>query len=236
VAGLQVSEEVAAVVGAGNLAQLAATAAGSFECARCGATASLSDGPATVVAFRDGILTVARIAHESCSSSQVVDVPEGTLRVAEQAPAVAVAAVLPHSAGLRPVLVVEPGASVSILQDGERIDGVTAHLLGLGLHLVAALGHTPGEAPGWQVELTSAVTARALYPGGDALYDGDLIMPPPWLRLVADRGGCLLLVASGLGLAEGLGEVAEGMRRLNSAARAGRLVGALVPVVAATPG
>jgi hypothetical protein len=135
---LDVAAEVAAVVDGEDLAQLAERARVSYECVGCGRAATLADGPAAVVVLRDGVRSVARVAHAACRSSQVVDLPLGGLRVTENAPAVAVASVLPHAHGARPVLVVELGAAVSLREGGDRVDGIATGLMREGLHLVGS--------------------------------------------------------------------------------------------------
>ena len=84
---------------------------------------------------------------------------------------------------------------------------------------------------GWTLWLTSPVSAVVDYPAGAAAYDGTLIRLPGWEQFAAGYGGAVLLVGSNLGLAT-VGNHDHGLGRVNTVARAGLLVGGVVPVFA----
>jgi hypothetical protein len=229
---IEIAEDVAAVVGEHDLEMLLQRAAAGYECPTCGGSARLEDGPASVVVMQSGDLTVARVAHAACERSQIVQLPPDALRVSPDMPAMAAAAVLQHVSGPRPALIVEPSATASTSEHGERVDLITSGLLRDGLHLISAVGRTPKPASGWRLELAGPSSVRV---GTDAswLYEGEVNLPPMWLQLVGERGGCLLLCATGLGLGDGVESLGQAARRLTEAARQGRLVGGLVPVITA---
>lgn len=185
--------------------------------------------------LRDEFMAVARLAHVRCSPSRVVDLPPGSLRAAEEAPAVAVSWVVPSASelGVRPLIVVEMSATISIVAGPERVDALMSGMLRQGLHLIARVGRPAPPAEGWAVTLTGADTVRIDGPG-TLVYDGTLWRPPSWEQAVAALGGmCEVLVGVGLQLAQVPGSVGEGLQRLRDASHAGLLAGALVPVRAA---
>jgi hypothetical protein len=205
---LQVSAEVAETVGEQNLRLLAEqAAAGGYTCTVCDERASSLAEPASVVVVCDGSVTSVKLAHTSCESSRVVDVAPGSLRVAAETPATAVAGILPSAGefGMRPVLLVEMADTVDVAGGGERVDGVITHVIARGLHLVDRVGRTAPVAAGWAVMLSGPDGVRVT--GPDTLvYDGTAWRPDGWERLAA------------------------GLRRLRDASRAGLLAGASVGV------
>lgn len=152
-------------------------------------------------------------------------------------PVTAVASVLPDVTGAHPAITVELQAANSPrLQTGDRIDQVFSALLASGLHPVDPTGLTAPQADGWQVDIDDtplgpSANVRICDPVGEALYDGQLVLPGAWLHLALRSGACLLLVGTGLRLTEGAGSAAEGQTQLRRTARAGRLVGAVAPVI-----
>jgi hypothetical protein len=233
---LQVAAEVAELVDQADLDLLERNASASFDCPLCRRAGRVPAEPAAVVVFRDGIVLVARVVHAACGASGVVELPGLAAELVDgrtPAQVTAIAAVWPHANGPRPVLIVETADTVSTrAESGDRVDAVLARMLADGLELVARVGRTPGPAPGWRVELPAPGLLRVCAPDGSVLYEGQLVLPGAWLPLVTELRTCLLLVGTGLHLAQSLGEVADGMRRLNAAGRDGRLVGAVVDVAA----
>jgi hypothetical protein len=230
---LEVSAEVAELVGAENLRLLAEqAAAGGYTCTVCERRASSLAEPASVVVVRYGTVTSVKLAHVACASSRVVDVAPGALRVAAETPATAVAGIFPSAGefGRRPVLLVEMADTVDVAGGGERVDGVITHLIGRGLHLVTRIGRTAPVAAGWAVTLSGPDGVRVT--GPDTLvYDGTAWRPDGWERLVDALGGrCELFVGVGLQLAAGLPGGSEGLRRLRDASGAGLLAGGSVGV------
>jgi hypothetical protein len=151
--GIEIADDVAAAVGAEDLALLEQSTRAGFECVACGRPGDLAAGPASVVLIRGEPFMVARVAHASCSPSRVVDVEPGTLRPAAEQSSTALAAVLPHASGARPVLAVEPNVHASIREGADRVDAIATGLMALGLHLVTSLGRSPGPAAGWRVDV-----------------------------------------------------------------------------------
>lgn len=224
----EVSAEVAELIGAENLRLLAARAASGYTCSVCRQQAASLDDPASVVVFRDATLTAVKLAHTRCSGSRVVEVAPGSLQTTNEAPALAVAGVLPSAGelGMRPVLIVELGA-IDVGGGGDRVDGVVTALIERGLHLVDRVGRTAPVVEGWAVTLIGA-DVRAEGPDM-RVYEGQAWRPDGWEQLVSALGGrCELFIGVGLRLTEGLGDAVEGIRRLQEASRAGLLVGGTV--------
>ncbi|MFG1710722.1 hypothetical protein ACFLIM_46925 [Nonomuraea sp. M3C6] len=193
----------------------------------------LPELPAAVLILRDGPVSLAKLAHRFCARSGVMDVPGLTAVMYEpgtETSVTAVAALLPHAGGYRPVLLLEAGVAVAAdAGGGERVDAVTNWLLQHGLHLVADAGDQVQAAPGWVVHLSGGTGLRVSGPGGE-LYDGDLQADPAWQRAVTTQGRCLLLVGTGLGLDQAPHSLQETLDRVDAVARQGRLVGAVVTV------
>lgn len=224
-ARLGVSAEVAAVVGAEDLAALEArAAAGGYDCADCGQHSALGGEPAVVIARAAGAgITWARISHARCSASRVQELPAV---LPDETAITAVAAVIPHATGPRPVILAEPDHTIATAPgDGERADLVAAFLLGRGLHLLGRAGHRPPPAPGWSVTFPSPAAAMITGPG-TLLYDGELIRPWLWQQAAAALGTVELL-AGVTGLAD-LGPDDSVAALLAAAARAGRLTGGTI--------
>jgi hypothetical protein len=226
-----VSPEVAGLVSAADLDVLERSAAAGYQCAECGQPGQLGDEPATlVVRMSWPQVADARIAHGRCSPSRVIWTgqdyqvpPEMTMTV--------VAAVVPHAAGYRALVVAEPPVSISTASAaGDRVDLLTAGLMERGLSLVTAAGQRPAAAAGWAVTLPSAAEALITGPGGELFYGGELVQPPPWQQLVA-AAGAVELLAGAIGLAAiGPGDLGAALRAIGDAARAGHLVGGTVAV------
>jgi hypothetical protein len=227
---LTVSAEVAALVGREDLAALEARVAGEgYDCAVC-SEHSPAGVPAVVAVWDAGPGTAwARVAHERCAPSAVIgaaDLPGST-------PARAVAGLVPHaSAGVRALIMVEMLYSLATRDAGERVDGTASGLLGVGLHLIAAAGRlAPSAGPGWSAVFPAPGAAVITGPGiAGTVYEGELWTPPGWFDVARQRGGAELLTGV-IGVA-GLGPDTSAFSLVASAARAGRLVGGLVPVVA----
>ena len=235
---LTVADDVAALVGAEDLRQLAAGVGptGVSECVTCRAGID-ADAAASVVAVTVGpLVTVARLAHRGCSPSGVVELPVDELGLTPEqlaalvagdvSDATARALLLPHAAGGRPCLLVElHGGLATPADEGERVDLVVSGLLRRGLHLHARLGHLPPAAPGWRVDLGTG-TARIGQPDGGALYEGTLSLPSAWADGVAGLGGRCVLLTGTIRRGADTGLVTA----LQSAARDGTLVAGLVDV------
>lgn len=230
---IAVAAAVAELVGAEDLRLLEVHAQTGYTCVVCQQEGqSLAEEPASVVLLRDEFMTVARLAHVRCSASRVVDLPPGSLRAAEEAPASAVSWVVPSASelGVRPLIVVEMSAAISVVDGPERVDALISGMLRQGLHLIARIGRTAPPAEGWAVTLTGSDTVRIDGPG-TLVYDGTLWRPPAWEQAVVALGGaCEVLVGVGLQLAQAPGSVGEGLQRLRDVSRAGLLAGGLVPV------
>jgi hypothetical protein len=223
---LRVSAEVAAVVGAEDLALLEAKAAAEgYQCAECGQWSALAAEPAAVIVRGAGPgIGWARIAHERCSPSRVA----GVAVLPDELAMTVVAGVIPHASGPRAVILAEPSAAVSTSSEaGDRVDLVTAGLISRGLHLITRAGQRPPAAPGWTVHLPSPAEAVITGPAGTLLYEGTLIRPPLWQQIAAARGGDVELLVGMTGLA-GLGPATPATGLLTSAAKAGRLVGGMI--------
>ena len=173
-------------------------------------------------------VAVVSLAHGRCLRPAVRYKPGGI----EPPPAAgmsATAVVLPHVGGPRPLIVTEAAARVvAVLGGGERRDAATAALLGDGLHLLGDAWQPAPPAAGWEVRLTGPGTVLVIDPHGGAYYDGELEQPATWRAAVAARGAVELLAGTdGIG-AGGPGNPEPGVLALESAARAGRLVGATI--------
>jgi len=227
-ARLAVSAEVAAAVGAEDLARLEARAAAAgYDCADCGQHSALGDGPAAVIVRAAGPgITWARISHARCSPSRVQEIPA---ELPGETAMTVIAGVIPHAAGWRPVILAEPDLSAATgTAGGERTDLLLAWLLGNGLHLLAAAGRRAPAAPGWALHFPSPAEAVICGPGGAVLYEGEMIRPPLWQQAAAAAGAAELL-AGVTGLAAlGPHDTAAGL--LAAAARAGRLAGGTIAI------
>lgn len=223
---LRVSAEVAAVVGAEDLALLERKAGTEgYQCAGCGQWSALEDEPAAVTVAGAGPgIGWARIAHERCCPSRVA----GETVLPDELAMTVVAGVIPHASGPRAVILAEPAATLSASSAaGDRVDLVVTGLIARGLHLVTRAGQRPPAAPGWAVRLPSPAAAVITGPG-TLLYEGELIRPPLWQRVAAACGAVELLVGV-TGLA-GLGPDTPAAGLLAGAARAGRLAGGTIPL------
>ncbi|KAB2376981.1 hypothetical protein [Actinomadura montaniterrae] len=223
---VDVAPELVGEIDPADVEQLARAAADGWTCAVCG-DAGAVDGIAEVVLLREGLVTAARLAHPWCVPDAPVRQVAGLREaLAESRPATATAGL----AGDVPLLVVDLADTVAGGDPGgERVDKVAAHLLGLGLDLVADLARLAelGAATGWRAAL-GPDWLTLTQPDRTRLYDGELVLPDGWAAAAAVVGGCVLLVASGLGSHTALDRIGE---RLAAAARAGRLVGGVVPVI-----
>jgi len=207
------------------------SAAAGYECVECGQPGHLGGEPATlVVRVSWSEVADARIAHERCSPSRVVQTGQAYLVPSEMTMTV-VAAVIPHFAGYRALVVAEPPVNISTASAaGDRVDLLASALMERGLSMVATAGQRPAAAPGWEIALPSAAEAVITGRGGDLFYEGEMVQPPPWRQLVTGTGTVELLVGA-IGLsAVGPGDLSAGLRALGDAARAGRLVGGTIPV------
>jgi hypothetical protein len=239
---LLVSAGVRELLSDADLERLAAMAASGYRCSSCGQRGMLSDGPASVlVTLQDGPgdtgrIAVAGLAHGRCCPPQVIDRP-GILQVPAEAGMTAKAAVLPHASGRRALLVTELAAPpVAVAGPGERHDLATGVLLSLGLHLLPTPWEPAPPAGGWAVRLPTADAAVVTDPEGGCYYEGGLGQPRKWRQLVARRGTVELLAGVAGMDAAGPGNPEPGLAALEAAAKAGRLVGATVPVLAAEGG
>jgi hypothetical protein len=226
VRGLDVSEEVAELVGEQNLRLLAEQVAyGGYTCTICERASTLAERPASVVVFYGVTVTAVKIAHASCSRSRVID---AELDPATDIQATAVAGVFPSATelGARPVLLVEMGM-IDVAPGRERVDGVIREILAQGLHLISQIDGTPPFAVGWTVTLSAPEGVRVMGPG-QLVYDGTASRPDGWEQVVAALGNrCELFVGVNIRLAEGLG---DDLHRLRDASRAGLLAGGSVAV------
>jgi hypothetical protein len=228
---VHVSREVAGLVSAEDIDILERSAAAGYECSECGQPGELGGEPATLVVRRSWPQVAhARIAHGRCSPSRVIDTGQA-YQVAPELTMTVLAAVLPHAAGYRAVVIAEPPVSISAASAaGDRVDLVVAALMQRGLSMVASAGQRPPAAPGWAVSLPSAAEAVITGLGGELFYAGEMVQPTPWRRLAAGLGAVELLVGT-VGLAAvGPGDVSAGLRALGAVARAGRLVGGTIAV------
>lgn len=224
---LAVSAEVAALVDREDLEALESrVAAEGYDCAVCGGH-SPATVPAVVAVWNAGQDTQwARVAHERCAPSAVIgesDLPSAT-------PARAITGLAPHaSAGVRALLLVEMLYASATHEAGERIDVVATGLLGEGLHLIATAGRlAPPAGPGWSAVFPAPGLALISGPGSaGTVYEGELWTPPGWLDVARQRGAELLIGVTGVA---GVGAGTSSLRLVADAARAGRLVGGLVPV------
>ena len=132
----------------------------------------------------------------------------------------ATAAVIPHPAGRRALLITELAVQMSsATSSGERVDPVLAGLLGRGLHLVSSFAERPPETPGWLVSLPSRSAAVILEASGDLFYAGDL----PLSLTIAKW---LLTGVVGFGAVR----PDQALAALADAAQRGRLAGGMVAV------
>ncbi|MEU4229583.1 hypothetical protein AB0F17_35245 [Nonomuraea sp. NPDC026600] len=232
--GLDVAPQVAELLSSEDLDRLARAAAASYECWICMRPGKLPELPTAVLIIRDGPVALAKLTHQSCARSGLMDAPGLTAVMSDPARAVsvdAVAAFLPYQAGHRPALLLEARATVSTdAGRGERVDRVAGWLLEHGLHLVAATGGEVEAAPRWAVHLRGGGTGlRVIGPIGE-LYDGDLQADPAWQREATTQGRRLLLAGGDLGLDQAPQSMEEVIARVDAVAGLGRLTGGLVAV------
>jgi hypothetical protein len=167
-----------------------------------------------------------RLAHAACLPSQVTRSPEPPGPPSPQMSLTA--AVVPHPAGRRALLIAETSASLSTpAGGGDQVDLVLAAVLGQGLHLLASADETAPRSPGWLVTLPSPAGTMISDPAGAVFYAGTLPQPLPWRRLMARHGAAELLTGP-VGLLAGGG--AELTARLAEAARRGELAGGTIAV------
>jgi hypothetical protein len=226
---LAISAEVAELVSREDLEGLESrVAAEGYDCAVCGGH-SPATVPAVVAVWNAGPDTRwARVAHERCAPSAVI----GASGLPGTTPARAITGFAPHaSAGVRALVLVEMLYSLATNEAGERIDGVASWLLGEGLHLITAAGRlAPPAGPGWSAVFPAPGLALISGPGAvGTVYEGELWTPPGWLDVARQRGGAELLI--GVTGVAGVGAGTSALRLVADAARAGRLVGGLVPVI-----
>ena len=228
---VRVSPEVAALVSAEDLGVLERSAAGGYQCSECGQPGELGAEPATlVVRVSWPQVDEARIAHERCSPSRVIQTGQA-YQVPSEMMMTVMAAVIPHTAGYRALVVAEPPVSISAASAaGGRADLLAAALTHRGLSMVDTAGQRPPAARGWKIALPSAAEAVITDAGGDLFYEGEMVQPPPWRQLVTALGTVELLVgAAGLS-AVSPGDVLAAVRALGNAARGGHLAGGTIAV------
>ncbi|RSM93781.1 hypothetical protein DMB42_52125 [Nonomuraea sp. WAC 01424] len=221
---------MAALVSAEDLELLRTDAVVSYSCVACGEAGRVPQRPAAVVILRDGLFSLAKLAHSGCAPSSVYDVPGLQARVLAEAEATTsrvAAAWLPVQGGPVPALLFEPVTRAAVDGDGERVDGLASWMLAHGLHLVAGAAVEPPPAPGWTAALDGAggliVTAPA-----ELVYDGTLTADASWRAAVAARGSCVLIAGTGLALDSAPATAGEFVDRLAAVAAAGRLVGGVI--------
>ncbi len=233
---MQVAPEVAGLLSADDLETLRQSAASGYRCLVCDRPGQLPTDPAAVVvrlgpapgAGPEGPQVAhVRLAHTRCSPSVIVTVASSVPVPAEMT-VTATAAVLPHPAGPRPLLITEPSVHLSsVTSPGERVDPVISGLLERGLHQLLTVSEPAPPAPGWTVR---AVPAGVLVcePSGEVFYDGELPRPRAWRQAARKRGTVELLTGVVGFRSAGPGASGEGMAALAEAARRGRLTGGTV--------
>jgi hypothetical protein len=236
---LLVTAAVTDLLSPDDLEKLSLSAASGYRCVTCDRAGQLRDGPAAVVIrlvtapgteAQGPQVAHVRLAHSRCSAPQVLPEP-GSLAAPPDAAMTATAAVLPHPAGDRALLITEMSVQLSsVTSPGERTDPALAGLLGRGLHLVGAITEPAPDSPGWRVSLPSRATAVILEPDGGLFYSGGIGQPRVWRQLIRRRGQVELLTGV-IGLpADGPARPDECVAALAAAARAGRLAGGMAAV------
>lgn len=149
-------------------------------------------------------LSVARLAHATCSPSQITILtaaaeaarrlpgepePDGSTEVT----------MLPTTAplgdiGIRPALLWTTAMSVHIItESGDQVDGLAQHLLGQGWHLTTTWTDDPPPAPrGWYLDWRSSLItghhlATILGPGDDHLADAHMQVQARWIKAASHR-------------------------------------------------
>jgi hypothetical protein len=189
--------------------------------------------PAAVIVQRYRLSSVrVRFAHARCADSQIVEADAETPDPAAMGGMLAKAAVLEYASEprVRALLILEPAMELSERSaGGEQRNLLISGLLEQGFTVLRTGGENPRPADGWLVQLTPDA-ARLLAPDGSVAYEGGLVQPRPWLKLVRRAHACVVLIGT-IGMYASPGEemTAQNLRRLlDQAARAGELAAAVV--------
>jgi hypothetical protein len=242
---IQISDQVSAVLGPEATQQAREISLVDAECFGCNGPLGPQDD-STVVVVKNDHFTYVRYAHARCSPSQLIEVPDDV-----QAPfatdagvtAAVSAGLIEHGNVVLPTLITEISVrtyttSTGDVGRGDLVDILATHLIGQGFSLVGRLREAPRKVEGWQIELTPLGTdglfteakLQMTEPTGTVFYDGDVHLPPQWLAGLDRFGWCVLYVGNP-GVAElPHTELKARLRALRTAAGAGRLVGARLPV------
>lgn len=234
---IRVGADAEALLGSEMILRLHGDAFTRYRCCACRELGSTDEEPTTIVVvrYRSGKSQIL-FAHARCASSQIleadVEPPEGSLGETDMRAAAAVLAD-PSTRTPWPLLLIEPFAdAMTVTETGEQVNLFLSRMLTAGLSPVRAGEALPGLADGWELQLNGPDTARLRSTDGTVVYEGGCEQPDSWRTLVLGTGSCTVLIGA-IGLyAVPHAEMtpARLLSLLDSAVRAGELVGGIVTV------
>jgi hypothetical protein len=187
-----------------------------------------------VTRYHSGISEV-QLVHAWCADSQIVEADrEAPEELSGAMDMKAATAVLSFSSApaIRPLLLIEPQTDATTLtRNGKQINLLCSYLLGAGMTQVRTGEELPGRADGWELHLHGPEMAT-LRSTDATVYEGHFEQPEPWRELVLSTSICVVLLGQiGLYVVQGAEMTFVRLTSLiDSAARAGELVGGIVTV------
>jgi hypothetical protein len=228
------SPEVRRLLGADGAARVNEIPLGDGHCPVCRQSLPPA-GPVTVLLVCSATVTNAAFAHPDCMASTVIPAPDDAA-TRDEMDMTMTAVMLEHHGAMLPTLLAELPGAAYVAQGpagafGDLTNLLVSASLESGFALVTRLGAAPGPAPGWSATLEPAAAGLAglhvREPGGGSLYIGTVRPPERWPAAVERYGWCVLYTGA-FRLTDR--SPAGVLRTLHSAAAAGGLTGARIPV------
>jgi hypothetical protein len=232
---IRISADVEALLGSAAILRLHRVFA-SYDCCLCGMPGCTDENATAVVVTRyQSRISHIQLVHAWCADSQIVEADsESPKELSGEMDSIAVAAVLSFSSApmMRPLLLIEPQADATTMtESGKQINLFCSYMLDAGLTRVRTAEELPGRAEGWELHLHGSEVA-ALRSADAIVYEGGFGQPEFWRKLVLSTCICVVLLGQ-IGLYPVQGDEMTFARltsMIDSAARAGELVGGIVTV------